>query len=685
MRVGKLLLGTLLGVLPALIPASLDVVSTGGISGASAYTEKSATYSVVQGVGVQMSLVQTNSAFGLNFGTSDFTPYTDIALTLTNSGSAVTQVEVVFDSGSNGWAWSDFVIGANKTETVTIPLQPSSVVAWGNGFPTGDGTVCQSSFFGTIVKNSVHKIRIWNPLISGVQHLTLSQLALENLNTPTSAIVDQYGQPNYSFAGRITSDSQLASQILSDNALSGQLPYSNDAFDGVAGSGIDAGTGKWRVAKQNGKWYIITPVGTRFFSTGVACVGNGSRAFCLNNASLFATGALPAAGSPLDQFYFNTTNPNTGQPDEGFDFYTSNLERKYGSAWQATGDATAVKRLKTWGFNTLGPASDGILYNNPSIQMPNMQVAQIAGNFRTITCPGQSFIMPDPYDPNWATAVNSTLAPLVPTLNRDPYNVGLFVDNELPWAQSWTSANYRFDLAFNVLSAPSDQPAKQRFEKDLLTKYRTIAKLNSAWGTSFASFNALLANTSFRPAAPSLALQLDMRSFLTEFANQYFSIIRAKLTSLGYHGLYLGCRFAYYCPEAVAAAVRYCDVVSFNCYDMTPSQYRSDLKAVNAPVLISEFAFSASDQGRVGGSSLCCPSEDDRVQAYQNYVADASTWPNLVGLQWYKWEDEVISGRMWDNSNQDLGIVSVTDVPYSQLVAAMAQANTAFNTRMLTP
>ncbi len=648
--------------------------------------EKSASYSVIPGSGIQATLPQQFSAFGLSYASADLSAYTHLSVTISNNSPAPTIVEMVVDSGTSGWAWSDFVIGANKSETVTVPLQLSVIGGWGNGYPTGDGSIYQPAFYGSIVKNAIRMIRFWNPMRTASQDLTIGQLTPIFLATPTTAIIDQYGQQNIAFPGEITSDAQLANQIAIDNQLSGQFPYSSDAYAGVAGSGLDAGTGKWRVAKQNNKWYIITPNGDRFFSTGVDCVGNGSLAYTAGRSSLFGSGALPPTqGSVLSQFYYSAVNPATGQPESGYDFYQSNLERKYGPNWSAQGDATALRRLKTWGFNTVGPASHWSLYSNASLQMPNMQEIAITGGFRSVPCPNASSPMPDPYDPAWATAVSNVLTPLVGKLNADPYNVGLFIDNELPWAQPWSQPNCRYDLAFNVLSAPSDQPAKQRFYHNLTLKYRTISKLNSVWGTHYLSWTDFLNNRAYRPASPTGACMSDMQTFLSQFAVQYFSTVKSKLATLNYSGLYLGCRFSYYSPETVAAAAQYCQVVSFNAYDLTPSQWRSDLKAINAPVLISEFGFAAADQGRVGGFSPCGVTEDDRVQGYQSYIADASTWPNLVGMHWYKWEDDPISGRMWDNSNETLGLVSITDVPYSAMVSAATQANTDFNNRLLIP
>jgi agarase len=377
-------------------------------------------------------------------------------------------------------------------------------------------------------------------------------------------------------------------------------------------------------------------------------------------------------------------NPNTGQYEPGLDVYRSNLIRKYGSNWANTSQDVIVRRLRTWGFNTVGPSSWGPLYDS-SHQIANMQETAITGTFRTITTPGGSAPMPDPFDPAWASAVSAKLGPLVAQLNTNPYNAGLFVDNELPWAQHWQNENYRYDLAYNVLSAPSSQPAKRRFYNNMLLKYRTISRLNQAWGTSYGSWVAFLNNQSFRPNNPNATLRRDMEEFLNALATQYFGTVKSKLTAFNYKGLYLGCRFAYIAPEVLSAAARYCDVISFNCYDLIPSQWRGELKTLDKPVLVGEFAFSASDRGRLASNAPCGVTEEDRVAGFNRYISDIATWPNLVGLHWYKWEDDPLTGRMWDSGTHGLGLVSITDVPYTELVAAAKQANTMLNQRLLTP
>lgn len=679
----KRLIPILSGWLPVLSLASVGgVVSTGGVEQGQIITGAS-TYTYVANEGFRVNLPQRLSHFGVNLQGVDWTNYTHIQVSISNNRPTTTLVEVAVDSGTSGWAWSDFVIAGNATRTVTIPLQKTSLAGLVT-LPFTDPSGVQAEMAGTIVKNNMRQVRVWNVLKSESQDLTVKEITAVNLVSQTSAAIDQYGQRNAAYPGRITSDADLANQWTLDNQLSGILPYSSDVYGGVAGTATGTAPGRWKTAKQNGKWFILTPAGNRFFSTGIVNVGNGAIAYTQGREALFAPGALPSTTGSLSGAWFDLVNPSNGQPIKGFSFYRSNLIRKYGSNWANVADDVITRRLRTWGFNTVGPTSWGNLYQSGQ-QMANMQEVAISGNFRTLNTPGGSTTMPDPYDPAWATAVSNTLTPLVNQLNQSLYNAGLFVDNELPWARHWQEANYRYDLAFNVLSSPSNQPAKQRFYRNMTTKYRTIQQLNAAWGTTFSSWTTFLNNTNFRPNNPTASLARDMQDFLTQMATQYFSTIKNKLTALNYKGLYLGCRFAYVTPEVLTTAARYCDVVSLNVYDISPNQWHAEFKSLNAPVMISEFAFGSSDRGRMAGGAPCGATETDRVAGYNRYVNEMSGWTNLVGMHWYKWEDDPLSGRMWDGQTHALGLVTIADVPYPELVNAATAANTQFNQRLLTP
>jgi hypothetical protein len=683
MRLKPLGLAALLLAGSALSNAAEDLIGVGGnLVGATVTVYDGATYTSLPGEGIRLGLAPRYAAFAMNMGGANWSAYSHVVITVTNNQSTMVNAEFAIDSGTTGWAWSDFVLPANATRTIAIPLRTSQSTLGLPDWPTIPGSVAQGTLHGSTTPSNIRMLRFWNVQEQRPIDLTVRQITASNFTQPTTGFVDVFGQQTVPFPDKVVSNTDLTSQAAEEAGLIGLLPYSNDQYSGVAGSALSNGTGRWATAKQNGKWYILDPEGNRFFSTGVICVGTGTLAYTQGRTSLFEAGALPSTTGTFASNYQSLINPGTGSAEFGYNFYTSNLQRKYGTNWTMPALDNIVKRMRTWGFNTVGPLSHSGLYN-PARQVPTMPGTAITGTYKTVPCPNAGFAMPDVYDPAWATAVSNSLTPVVANLNPNPYNVGLFVDNELPWAFHKINANSRYDFAFNVLSAPSTQPAKVRFYNQVSLTYRTISKLNAAWGTNYASWTAFKNNTNFRPTLIKAGLARDMQTFLTNYANQYFSTIRTKLTNLQYKGLYLGCRFLYYSPESLAACGRYCDVVSFNAYDIKPSDWRADLKALDRPVMVSEFGFGAADAGRVGGGGVV--TEADRVAVYNNYVNDAMTWPNMVGLHWYKWDDDPASGRMWDNANHSLGLVSIADNPYDQLAAAATLKNTELNARLINP
>lgn len=673
---------TLGALLPCL--ALSQTVIGGGVTNGTTYSYGNVSVGTVPGQGYQIGLNAQSTSFGVNLPAgTNWSGATHILLQVRNTGATSAMLFVGFDSGSGsniGYLWSDTAIPPGQTVTLAMPLQAQTGLGILHWPALADTSLTQVISSGSAVKSNCRRIWIANSDAQGPIALQLLQVSAATLSQNTNAFIDLYGQQTINFPGKVTTDSQLQAQAALDAQLSGNFPFSNDSFGGVAGTSTGLPTGKWTTAKQNGKWFILDPSGNRFFSAGIVGAGWSSYSYTQDRLSFFQNGALPSQSGAYGDHYATYTNPNTGVPTIGYNFYSSNLERKFGTNWVQAGSANIARRMKTWGFNTIAPLTS--LSNNP--ELTTAPGITIGGSYSRISSLDGSS-MPDVYDPAWASAAQSTITTQINKLGGSQMNMGVFIDNELPWAWGFTMANYRYLVPFSVLSAPSTQPAKKRLINNLTLLYRTISKLNSVWGTNYSSWTSLQNTRSFNPASVNAAMAKDLNNFTSQFATQYFSTIRTQLTNLNYTGLYLGCRFLYYTPEVLAAAKRYSDVVSFNAYELKPSLYRADMKTLDCPVLISEVGFGASDLGRACGYSPNAATEADRIALYNNYVGDAMTWSNLVGIHWYKWEDDPTSGRMWDNEVASVGLVSITDNPYPLMVAAAQQANTAFHNRLLTP
>jgi hypothetical protein len=281
--------------------------------------------------------------------------------------------------------------------------------------------------------------------------------------------------------------------------------------------------------------------------------------------------------------------------------------------------------------------------------------------------------MHDPFDPKFAETVQSNLERVVSRVKGDPWCLGYFVDNELSWGSFGTETG-RYGLGLGALSlAASASPAKRAMLDQLKKKYAEISQLNDAWKTHLSGWQAL--EESWKPVAGqagwSPAFKADLGAFVKELARTYFKTVRDRLKAADPDHLYLGCRFAWRTDEAVAAAAEFCDVVSFNIYDrrVDPGKW-GFIQNLNRPVIIGEFHAGALDRGKFHTGLVAASDQQERAAIYTDYVESALKNPALVGCHWFQYVDEPLTGRAYDGENYNIGLLTVTDTPYTELVAA---------------
>jgi len=49
--------------------------------------------------------------------------------------------------------------------------------------------------------------------------------------------------------------------------------------------------------------------------------------------------------------------------------------------------------------------------------------------------------------------------------------------------------------------------------------------------------------------------------------------------------------------------------------------------------------------------------------------------PSIVGVHWFQYLDQPVSGRLLDGENGHLGLVGITDVPFQGFVEAVRKSN----------
>lgn len=340
----------------------------------------------------------------------------------------------------------------------------------------------------------------------------------------------------------------------------------------------------------------------------------------------------------------------------------------------------ALDRLQAWGFNTIGNWSAPVL--GDADRMPYTLPLSIVGDYASISTGADWWGgMPDPFDPRFAMATERAVAIAARDHRDDPWLIGYFADNELAWAGPGDDPKSRYALAYGTLKLTTDVPAKRAFLKQLRDKYRNQAGLSKAWGIDLPAWE-LMEDPGFEPPLPSAEhpeIENDFKYFQKVFADTYFKTISDSLKWHAPNQLLLGGRFAVSTPEAVASCAQYCDVLSFNMYTLKPQDGYdfASLRSLDKPVLITEFNFGSADRGPFWGGVTQLAKEEDRGPAYANFLKQALSEPSIVGVHWFQYLDQPVTGRLLDGENGHFGLVGVTDVPFQGFVDSVRKANLA--------
>ena len=158
-------------------------------------------------------------------------------------------------------------------------------------------------------------------------------------------------------------------------------------------------------------------------------------------------------------------------------------------------------------------------------------------------------------------------------------------------------------------------------------------------------------------------------SHMKDVAEGYFSTVRRVLREELPNHLYLGCRIGWGGDSVYVACARHCDVVSINYYGRTPKDWLPP-GAQDKPMLIGEFHFGALDRGLFRAGLVVSRDQKERAKSYRAFVNACLDQPRFVGVHWFQWRDQPLTGRPLDGENYQIGFVTVTDAPYPELVDA---------------
>jgi hypothetical protein len=339
-------------------------------------------------------------------------------------------------------------------------------------------------------------------ITSGALPAGLTLLASTGQITGTPA---QASQSSFTVQVRDSSQpAQSASKGLTLTVVTGSLDQYGGLLQVPSPNGA---TGHWRVEKFKGRWMFVTPDGNAFWMLGVYTV-TGSDGI-----------------------------------DESGSSYNARFHAKYPD--DPTGWVQTDRRLKSWGFNTIGPFSyrmtlptdsepqwpGGVhpvpmpfvgLAPNPAITGRNSGASAFKNILRGLDTSIPAFSwevngnFPDVYDPAWQANTTKLYAndPDLAVYKTSAWFIGYFSDDTDfltgfgPGVDFATdpSQKYHPHLGYLVLCTAPTQATnpyssnvpytdtkvytKYALRDFLVAKYGTIAALNGAWGSTYTTFDS---------------------------------------------------------------------------------------------------------------------------------------------------------------------------------------------------
>ena len=432
--------------------------------------------------------------------------------------------------------------------------------------------------------------------------------------------------------------------------------------------------------------------------------------------------------------------------------YRARVIAKYGDA-DLTWGPQQNRRLKAWGFNALGEYANkwalpwttvsdprwpeagqpvklpaipfplqGAWYSQTNLSNyatgPVKEIYWALGNHFT----GYRGQFPDIFDPNFDRWVARRVASAeYAQAAASPWVLGFSSDDTDyltgfgPGPDFHSGGHTHPHLGYVTLLTPPMQSANPRRNvtysdpkvyikyalRDFLqARYGTVAALNSAWSSTYTTFDsdggwptgrglldengkgAWVGTDATRLSNTNTAVRRDLDDFLYEIAKQYFAIYRTRIKQAYPHVLYLGPTTigGWGAPprrQILKAAGQYLDVIRTT---YNGDQARLDFMAHYAgdkPIMTWLGAVANPDSALFrypnGGQSDTFLSQADRGAYYQRSLTaqlNATAGPTgaqpFIGIQWWEFHDNWGEKSNW-------GLVTLSDNAYDGKEARVAQ------------
>ncbi|MCX7046141.1 MAG: beta-galactosidase [Candidatus Sumerlaeota bacterium] len=482
-------------------------------------------------------------------------------------------------------------------------------------------------------------------------------------------LVDKFGQnAQKDFPAKVKSEEELMKDVEAEKQYyAGLTPPQRDTYGGLPGSKEKLGlkqTGFFHVEKHGERWILVDPEGNAFFHIGV-CGLQPSDDFTTVKGRERVYEWLP----PYEGDFKTAYRPESGR--DVVSFHLANLIRKYGKPYTATEyGARMIERLRKWGFNSGGAFGGGDATARRAAQFPSVSHLPLSQWEGFPPLPGITGTF-DPFDEKIRAQCEKSFSTRVAAGADDPLIIGYFLANEPLYE----------DIPRAIPTLNGKYACKQRLAQMLQEKYKTIEAFNKAWEASMASFEAVASSGLAVKTKPAFE---DMQEFTGLFLDAYFKLICETFRKYDKNHILIGNRFqsgTINNEQLCRISGKYMDVISFNYY--TYGLDKDFLKRIygwtgGRPMFLSEFYYNSPKDSGLPGGGKDVASQVERGLGYRNYVEQAASLGFVVGIEWFTFEDQAMTGRWFEKfsgENGNTGLLSVTDRPWKEMLAEMMKTN----------
>jgi hypothetical protein len=480
-------------------------------------------------------------------------------------------------------------------------------------------------------------------------------------------LIDRYGQCRYAdWPEKVTGDTQLQEDIAREETALAGMPPSDDfgPYGGLKKAGWpEEATGFFHLARRDGYWWLVTPEGNPCFYLGVCAAPTTTWPTTPVSEREFLFEWLPPREAPWNAAW-SANHWGTADGTEYLCYYSCNLVRKYGAeAWQERNAEQAIRRLRAWGFGGGGKwGAPPETVQTPVLWFGN--TPKLAGH-------------PDVFDPAVREAGRRDLEEQIASRRESPHVLGWSLGNEY-------DEIIKPDEVRTILARPADVPAKRALVDHAIraTYGGNPARAAAAWKVEPATREGLYG------ATPEASAE-DIETLRQFYQDRYYAFIYQTVKEIDPNHLYLGNWIVpnwWENEDDWRIIARHCDVIGFDRY---APEYENELVArlageTEKPILCGEFSFPAWYGGLRGFGRYHTYAEDDAHagELYDRWVRAAASDPYCVGLLWFHYRDQPLTGRgpgrgemPYFGEHFAFGLITETDRPKWDMVRRMREVN----------